>query len=718
MTPAPIPRLDPETEPPSSDATSLDWMGLLVAVRKHFWLLLLLPGLGAVASWAHTRRLIPVYEARATLEIEERERVVKMDEVSTANLENISTLNTLSATITSLAFMEYVAKTKKWEQKPGFLDGTAPEQRTPRAAAVRVLGSVRAVPRLGTRLLDIHVRQQDPLFARDLAEDIADGVIRYKLEQRMRSSNSATEFLQQEVERIKIALEKSETELQAYRDEHQAISLEEGQNLVIAQLNSANSQFTEAARQRVQLETDIAAIAAMKDESPEALLQVQSVSNLPAVAAVNQAIAAKEAEFAALKLRYKHKHPKYLACVAELDSLRERLHTTLLESRRLLEAGYEASKANELKFRDSLREHEERAMNLDRIAIRYNVLKREVQSNKTLYESVLNRLKEVDVTKGLETSELRIHDFTHASDQPVWPEPSKNMANAVGAGVALAFGIIFLLHFLDRTIKTVQQIENSLHLPVLTTITQDAKHPTDRVDFQIAEHGSLMESFRTLRTLSAMLAPESQRRVCLITSALPSEGKTFCACHYAQSLAKQGLRTLLIDADLRRPRVSQAIFGETRKPGLVEVLVGLCPLAEATVPCAMAPGLDLLTAGERAPNPAELLASGSFGKVIEEALGRYDRIVVDTAPLLAVSDTLTIAPFAQSALMVIRWGKTPLPSVQRALHMLAGAAGKPASGVIFNQMPAATGNYGYYYGYRKSYYGSPGVYGSEEARGA
>jgi len=707
-------RPEDEAELQPGEATPFDWVGLFQTMRKHFWLVLLLPSIGGIVGWAHTNRQIPIYEARATLEIEERERIVKMEEVSAATLENASTLNTLAATITSVTFMDYMAKLKKWEQKPGLLSDTAAEERTPHAAALRIIGSVRTVPRPGTRLLDIFVRHQDPLFAKDLADDIADGVIRYQMDQRMESSNMATDFLQQEVARISANLQKSEIDLQAYRDENKAISLGDGQNLVIAQLNAANTELTEVERQRVRLETDIAAIAAMKDQPPEALLQINSVTTLPAVTAVNQAIAAKEAEFAALKLRYKHKHPKYIACLAEMENLTQRLRGTLQESRRMLEANYETAKANEEKFRKVLNEQEAKTMDLDRIAIRYNVLKREVESNKTLYESVLNRLKEVDVTKGLATNELRIHDYTQVGGQPVWPEPSKNITSSVGGGVALALGIIFLIHFLDRTVKTVPQIESRLNLPVLTTVSLDDKLPPDRVILQTKEKGSLMESFRTLRTMTTIMAPEDQRRIYLITSALPSEGKTFCACHFANSLAKQGLRTLLIDADLRRPRVSTAMFGEIRKPGLVEVMVGQASLTEAAFPVEAEPLLSILSAGARAPNPAELLASGAFKYVLHEALKFYDRIIIDSAPLLAVSDTLTLAPLAQSTLLVIRWGRSPLPTVKRALQLFASAAGKSASGVIFNYMPPLSSSYSYYYGYRKAEYGNPGVYGAEK----
>ncbi len=208
--------------------------------------------------------------------------------------------------------------------------------------------------------------------------------------------------------------------------------------------------------------------------------------------------------------------------------------------------------------------------------------------------------------------------------------------------------------------------------------------------------------------MATLLGPEDERRTFLVTSAVPSEGKTFCASNYALSLAMQGHRTLLIDADLRRPRVSAAFFAENRKPGLTEYLIGKANIFQAAHDTEVET-LKVMPAGERSPNPAELLAGSGIGALIEEALKHYDRIIFDTAPIVAVSDTLLIAPQVETVFLVAQWGSTPISVVQRAVNLLR-STGKPPAGVILNQLPGSPRSYYYYYS--PGYYGSKGVYGA------
>lgn len=686
---------------------SFDWRGILATARTKIWLLVLLPILGGGAGWAYLQRTPDVFEAKATLEVENKQKVVDFEDVTTGTLQSIDAMNTVSATITSRSLLEFVATRDKLYERPELIP-TSVKDRSPQKAAAALSGMVRAVVRPNTRLLDIFVRCQDAQLARDVAESVATGLIRYGLEQKAKASSFANEFLVQEADRLKAKLEASETALQQYRNDNNAISLEDNQNLVVDQLKDMNEQFSAATSARVQLETDFAAIDAMKDETPESLLQLKSVASLPAVASITQAIALKESEFATLKQRYKQKHPKYLSAESEIENLKKQLRSTLAESKKLLEATYMAAKVNEEKFRVALTSNEAKAMNLDKIGIRYNVLKREMETDKTMYESILSRLKEVDLTKGLEQNDLSIHDLPLVPYLPVWPIPSKVMAASVGGGFMVAIGIIFLIHFMDRTIKTVDQAEKTLGLAVLTAVGRSKIMEKDTQDIVKEPHGALAESFRSLRVMTGLLGPEAERRVFLLTSALPSEGKTFCSANFAISLAQQGLRTLIIDADLRKPRVSVAFFGESRKPGLTELLVGKSSLQEV---ChrAETDNLYVLPAGERSPNPAELLAGKEFPALVEQALRHFDRVIIDTAPVIAVSDTLMLVPYAQTVMLVVKWGATPKHVIQRAVGMLRGA-GRAPSGVVLNQMPAKSGSYYYYYS--PGYYGSKGVYGA------
>jgi Mrp family chromosome partitioning ATPase len=315
-------------------------------------------------------------------------------------------------------------------------------------------------------------------------------------------------------------------------------------------------------------------------------------------------------------------------------------------------------------------------------------------------------------------------------------------------GLAAGLGFIFGADAIDRSVKTVDQAETVFGLPVLAAVpeTKDETKPTrrrqrhekDASKYRViadVPEGPAAEAFRNLRAALSLLGPESERKICLFTSAVPNEGKSFTSTNYAVSLAQQGYRVLLIDGDLRRPSLHK-VFGAIGKwkrnsqsdeaPGFVDCLVGTAKLETAARPIsaqeidivgeaiamrgkmhtATGGQLFVLAGGHRAPNPAEILSGTAFVKTMEEAGKLFDRIVLDSAPVLAVSDTLLMAPYVQTACLIIRARKTPRPAVQRALSLITAAGVRPA-GLILNRLPQNRG-YGYYY-----YYASPG-YGKGE----
>ena len=283
-----------------------------------------------------------------------------------------------------------------------------------------------------------------------------------------------------------------------------------------------------------------------------------------------------------------------------------------------------------------------------------------------------------------------------------------SLALLSGLGLALA------LHFMDRSVKTIDQAERLAGVPVLTAVPRKgrkgAKNGGYSLDMITERDGIVAESFRTLRTSLAMTTRVEDRRVFMFTSAVPSEGKTFCSSNFAVTLAHQGFKTLLIDCDLRRPMVSRVFFGEQRKPGVVDILAGACVLRDA-IQDTEVEDLKVLTAGNRAPNPAELLSASKLVDLIKEALQTYDRVVIDTAPVLAVSDSLLIAPHVDVTCLVLRSFRTPRKTFMRAIKALDDIRCRPV-GVVFNFMPTGAGSYYYYSGKYHGDYGTKGVYGT------
>jgi capsular exopolysaccharide synthesis family protein len=273
--------------------------------------------------------------------------------------------------------------------------------------------------------------------------------------------------------------------------------------------------------------------------------------------------------------------------------------------------------------------------------------------------------------------------------------------------------ICFGLNLVDNSFKTIDQAENILELPAVAAVPKAKEGNSYDGGFVVINepHGAIAEAFRTLRTSLSLLGRESERRVFLFTSAVPGEGKSFCSTNYAISLAHLGQRTLLIDADLRLPTIGRTFFKNAFHAGVSDVLTGNVPLSEGCQPSGI-DLLDIMTAGHRPPNPAELLSSNAFADLVRDARAKYDRIVIDSAPVNAVSDTLLLLKYVQTVCLVIHSGKTARRAVARAVLRLTQSGARPV-GFIMNRMPEHSGA-DYYYHYSAGEYGK-GVYGAPPA---
>jgi len=682
-----------------------DYKGLLLRIRRWLWLIIVCALAGLAGGWIYLKKATPLYQATATLLTDEKKKVVKVEEVTQDGAQGRNeAINTLVASISSHSMLEFVVENEHLHMKPGLIPGySGPAPSVARAAGY--LGSIlKASPRKDTRLVDLTISHPDPIIARDLATALAQGVIKFSVSRKIGATQTASLFLVQESERLKKKLQDSESALQKYRSDNDAVSLEDNQNLVVPEMKSTSEKLTAATAQRSQIEADLEAIKALSGNTNE-LLQLRSIASHPTVATTTGVIAAKEAEFEVLKQRYKPKHPKYISAKSELANLKDRLDQVLANAEGLLQNSYQSAKKSEELLQNNLKDQEKKTLALDKLGVSYKALKRDMETDKVLYEIVLARLKEVDLTKGLEDNTLNISDLPALPTAPYFPIASKILTASTGIGLSFGLGLVFLLFITDRSLRTVGDTERILRLPVLTAVVT-SKIETPAREAIIDPKGSIAESFRTLRAMASLLGREEDRRTFLITSAVPSEGKTFCACNYAASLASQGLKTLLIDADLRRPRVSKAMFGEVIKPGLTEQLLGKVTLAGA-VHASGAINLDVLPAGESSPNPAELLSGPGFSRLLEEALRYYQYVVIDSSPVVAVSDPLLIAPLVNTCFLVVLWGETPATITLRSLALLK-EAGKSPSGIIFNKVPHKSSSY--YYHYSPGYYGSEGVY--------
>ena len=357
-------------------------------------------------------------------------------------------------------------------------------------------------------------------------------------------ATEANSFLLFEVKRLAAKLQASKQALQDYREQTKAVSLEESKNITDARLRELNAKVTEAKGMRLRLEADYAQVKALSGKKPELLLNLASVASAPAVIDQKKNVTAQEAELANLSQRYKWKHPKYIQAQSRLEELRAGLARAIKVAAEDLGSSVESALATEEKFEEALRQQEGKSLELGRLAMEYETLARVVKTDTALYESVLTRLDETDVTKNILPETLRLVTPSTTPPVPAKPRVKLDLALALLAG-GVAGAIVALARIaMDRTLHTVDQAERFLDLPVLGSVPRDPARIMTEADLPVVREPTApprkISAPCALR--SSLLAPAIERTDFVFTSALPGEGKSFCAANYAIALAQQGLR--------------------------------------------------------------------------------------------------------------------------------------------------------------------------------
>lgn len=789
IAPAPGPTHGTSASEAGVPARGFDFRHLWHLVLEKIWIVVFCVLAGLFLALGYLARTPKIYQGHVTMEVDIAEQsVVPTDDAGTRVrsmfLASQEALRTIEQNLTNRSLLARVVRAEGLADDNGqaFLGGKAgapaPKPRaTPASAgdketaftpveeglAGALAGMVKPVVRRGTRLIDLYVVNRDPQMAQRLAEAVAREYIRNSIERRASTSQETLRYLLEEEERLKKNLQASEAAVAEYKAKTpDALQLGGGAaatgsqtgagsggggsrgGLVEDKLQDLNTKLMSAKADRLKLESELQQIELAGDDV-NALLAVPSIATAPVVTERRRDVAQIEAAVATLSQRYKDKHPKMLAAKAALTEAQAALKRAVLDQPSVLRNAIDQARATEANFANAVHDQEKAALALNKAAIGYQELARQAETDRALYESVLRQIKSTDLSKDVKTNAVSVVERSPAPTAPISPNPKRSIMLGLFGGLAVGLGSIFGLNAIDRSIKTVDQAESTLGLPVLSAVPDVKKgHKTERKHSRVAAgtatyrlvaeapEGPAAEAFRNLRAALSLLGPESERRVYLFTSALPSEGKSFTSANYSLSLAQQGHRVLLIDGDLRRPSLHKIFLPNSpdtaanpqQNPGIVDCLVGTVDLKSAarTVAAdevdiiggdvsdatrsrtARGGQLSVLAGGTRAPNPAELLSGHVFADLVAQAAALYDRVVIDSAPILAVSDTLLMTPHVQSVCIVVRAAHTARNAVQRALGLIAGTGVRPA-GAILNRLPRSRGT-GYYYYYASHGYGA------------
>ena len=689
----------------------LDFSRYLHLFRRNLWLvvLIVLAACGAMYAWLMTQQ--PQYASKAVVQLENEQQHVlgNVQDVQPQVLTTDDYFNTVAQSFNSETLMLRVARATGIDKDPKVFPPLADgKPYSDKAIAGTMLKRISAELRRATRLIDITVYDEQPARANLVAEAVVTEFIRQTVEQQYNVSQMAAKFLQEEADKLKSKLEGDEQQLQAYKERYDALSLEKTENITVEQLKDLSSRALTAKNDRIKLEADMEQVKRTPPDDTSALLQIASVQAIPEVAQLQAQINAANTEMRQLMnadlSAYKkpQSHPRYIRAQASIEQLQSQLNTTLQNARKLLAGRLKTARDTEDKLYAAFHEQEQAALDNDRIGIPYNVLQREVDSERSMFDALMTRVRETTISSEIKTSPFHMVQQPIVSSRPEKPEKLKMMLVALVFGLVLAGVMLVVMDSLDSTLRSVDQAEEFLGVPALGVVPEErlrkrAAHPFVVVDTPQSRQA---EAFRFVRASMSLLGPEHTRKVFLMTSAVSDEGKSFSALNTAAAFAIEGLRTVVVEADLRRPSFWKTLpkMANKKTAGLSDYLAGKVPL-EAVLRQSPVENLSLIFAGQPARHPAELLASRQFSSLIEYLEQSFDRVIFDSPPINAVSDTLTLIRAVQYVCLVVRPGKTPKKAIARACALVEKAGGKIA-GLFLNRVNFKIGaaNSYYYYG--------------------
>lgn len=681
-------------------------------VRRHFWIPLTLSLFGMILGYSYFKRQKPVYEATSVAQFgSEQKSLLSLEGVGTSGLGDEKSVNTLIQAAKSREVVGRVVTELNLTRLAAFSGGHPAESKEARENAISMVSSmIRITLRKDTRLIDFTVTGADPEQVASLSSQAVLSLVAELENQKSKTMQGAIQSLVAEGQRLQDKLKKSEIAMHDYKRSNQAISLDERKDLVLTKLKELGTGLNRQSNERLTLETHLQ--ACKEEKLPrDQLLNLPTIASHPKVSGILSQIGAQKAAIAVLAERYKPKHPKYEAALAVTENLEQQLASILTDAVGLLQSSCDNARELERKLQDQLKKQESEALDLEQLAVQYNVLKREMESDQAVYESVLTRIKQVDVSKGMETPPIWVHQLAMVPGAPSSPDAKKMVGSSTAGGFMLGLAIIGLIVMQDRSIRTVDDAREKLRVPVLGMISnvrqqaegarrESVTSASGSSPVLLQAHKDVAESFREFRTIIGRMT-KNQQTCHMIVSAIPDEGKTFVSTHLAISLASQGLRTLLIDMDLRRSQLGQVFGIPSSRKGVVDLLLEEASFSEVCLGAGIA-NLAIMPAGRRVANPAELLATCGVERLRKMAFeAGFDRIIIDTAPLVPVNDTLVLGDLADSTFLVVRCNRTPAVIIQEAIRKLQ-QTGIPLSGLVLNRLAQRSHGYNYYY--HKSYY--------------
>jgi capsular exopolysaccharide synthesis family protein len=720
-------------------------------VRKHWAIALSTAAIIVVAVIFHTLGQKRIYQASATIQFDPHpprplgsnvEAVVELGAGSFWDVRDY--YETQYKIIQSRRVSKAVVADLGLQHDAGFVLDLSPgeqpaepfEALSEDMAATLLMSRLSVEPIKDSRLAVVRLEDANPERAQRVLNALLDTYITQNLEDARSATNSAADWLRAQVDKLKGQLESSEMALHDYKENKNILSVafDDQSNMLRSEMQQLNEALTDVRTKREEIAARRAQLAKVAANDPNdlpasELLQSSLLQDLRR--GYEDAVRDRDALKGAGK---GVNHPEVLAADARVEATKSALLAEVRNIQGALDADLSIIQRQEGGLAGLFEQAKKQALELNLLEIEYNRLRRTKDNTEKLYSIVLERSKESDLAMMLRENNIRVVDRPLLPDYPIRPNVPVSVGLGVLFGLLVGGSFALALGLLDRSVKTPEDVEAELGLTCLGLLPEHedsvlsrgrkrarrrgAPKPGGAPELVVHEDptSAIAEAARTIRTNLVFMSPDHPYRTLLVTSAAPSEGKTTVACYIAVAMAQAGQRVLLIDCDLRRPRIHR-VFGKTSEVGVTTALVE--QNIDRSVHETIVPNLSILPAGPSAPNPAEIFHSESFKNLVKQAQERYDRVIIDSSPLMAVTDAAIVSTLVDGTVVVVRAFRTTKEVSRHAIRSLLDVGSKVA-GAVLNAVNFHRHEYkyAYYYYKREGYYGREMDAGQGGTRGA
>lgn len=716
--------------PKKEELTLSFWLRLL---WRRKWVLILFLSAGVLASWLYTKSLTPRYRAAAQVVIELSapqylaQGSTEVLRLGTGNTWNTSEFfETQYRIIRSRSVAQVVIEKLNLENNYDFLglsqikDEALRQELFERAdASKRLIERIKVHALANSHVVLIEVEDTDAERAAQIANALAEAYEAQNVGRKVSAAQAAVTWLRGQALSLERALRSAQEALLDFKREHNIVgaSLNDRQNLLALDLQDVKKRLREASLEVGVLRSQVEQIKRLDLEA--AASTVEAVLSNTLVQRLKEQKVALENEQEELLKRYLDKHPDVLTNQAKIERVQRTLVQEVQGITQALERSYRAAAKVEQRLAGELAELEREARALQSRELEYRRLEDQAQGQKDLYASLLVRLKEAELQTEADANNVRLLDAAQPPLLPVYPRLMLNVAVAAFLSLLGGLALAFLLELLDRTVKSQEELEQRYGLTFLGIMPTVGAGRSDshfegggsgRVDHYILENPSstAAEHVRTIRTSLLFASPDQQLRSMVVTSAGPQEGKTYTCTNIAAAIAQADTRVLLVDSDLRRPRIHK-VWGMENQRGLTDLIRDEHADIASLVQDPQVPNLTVMTTGALPPNPAELLQSKSFERALERLKAHYDLVIFDSPPVVAVTDAQLIGRKVDGALLVVRAGRTQRDMLEKTVRLLRDVNVR-IFGALLNDLDVHRRGYGQVY-YR--YYRQHGEYGRD-----